>query len=96
MTGRWPHLKLELFMSPTCHKCAMTAAILRKLLAEKGLRYEETVVELDIANYPSALDRLSALGIIGTPVVIAGGKIIKGYDSTNETLMREFLAEAGL
>jgi len=89
-------LKLELFISSTCHKCAMTTAILKKLLAEKGLRYEEIVVELDVANYPSALDRLSTMGIMGTPVVIAGGKMIKGYEATNETLMREFFAEAGL
>jgi glutaredoxin len=89
-------LKLELFMSPTCHKCATTTAILRKLLAEKGLKYEEIIVELDVANNPSALDRLSTMGIIGTPVVIAGGKMIKGYEATNETLMREFFTEVGL
>ena len=89
-------MKLELFMSPTCHKCAMTAAILRKLLTERGLKYEEIVVELDVTNYPSALDRLSAMGIIGTPVLIAGEKLIKGHEAINETLLREFFAEAGL
>jgi glutaredoxin len=74
-------LKLELFMSPTCHKCAMTTAILRKLLAERGLKYEEIVVELDVTKYPSALDRLSIMGIIRTPVVIAGRKLIQGYEA---------------
>lgn len=52
-------MKLELFMSATCHKCAITSAMLRKFLTERGLKYEEIVVELDVANYPSALDRLS-------------------------------------
>ncbi|MGA2572844.1 MAG: hypothetical protein ABSF36_01395 [Candidatus Methanomethylicaceae archaeon] len=68
----------------------------QEVACRERLRYEEIVVELDVANYPSALDRLSTMGIMGTPVVIAGGKMIKGYEATNETLMREFFAEAGL
>lgn len=81
-------MKIELFMPLTCHKYGITAAILRKLLEEKGIEYEEIVVELDVANHPSALDRLSAMGIIGTPVVMVGKKLIKGYEATNESLLR--------
>jgi len=85
-----------LFKSPTCVRSPRTVEILREVLSEKSLRYEDVVVERDATKDDSTLEPLLAMDLMGTPVIRGGSKIVKDYETTNEVLVREFLKEVGL
>ncbi len=48
----------------------------KEYLSQKGLSF----VDRDVTNDPAALDELSKLGVMTTPVITVDGQVIVGFD----------------
>ncbi|RLE94515.1 MAG: hypothetical protein DRN04_02955 [Thermoprotei archaeon] len=82
-------LKIEFFKSKTCVVCPKVRELLKKILAEKGLRYEEVVIERDISEDPEALTDLLMLNALSVPVVKIKDTILYEQDAVKEDKLRE-------
>jgi len=85
-------VKIELFKSPTCVRCLGASALLRKVLAEKGVKYEDAVLERDIVKDSGAMADLLMLDLMSTPVIKYGERVLKDAETTDETRVRELLS----
>jgi len=86
-------LKIEFFKSKTCVNCPKVKALLKKILAEKGIRYEEVVIERDIKEDPDALTDLLMLDALSVPVVKIGDRVLYENDALKEEKLREAVDE---
>ena len=89
-------MKVELFKTPTCVKCPLTVELLKKILSEAGLRYEEVVVERDVTADSDAMAELLLLNALSTPVVRCGSEVLYEEDATSEEKLRELLRKGGI
>ncbi|RLE48460.1 MAG: hypothetical protein DRJ31_07220 [Candidatus Methanomethylicota archaeon] len=87
--------KVELFKTPTCVKCPITKKLLAKILSEKGLSYEDYVVERDVTQDSDAMAELLMLNALTTPVVRFGDIVLYEEDAVKEDKLREVLRAAG-
>ncbi len=62
-------LRVELFFAGGCSKCAEARDALREAAQSAGAHWSET----DIAKHP---DRAVDLGVLSTPAVAIGGKLV--------------------
>ena len=82
-------LKIEFFKSKTCVICPKVKKLLKKILAENGLRYEEIVIERDISEDPEALTDLLMLNALSVPVVKIKDIVLYEQDAVKEERLRE-------
>ena len=57
----------------------------KEFLSQNGITFEER----DVSKDPAALDELSSLGLMTTPVTVIDGQNVVGFD---EKRLRELLA----
>lgn len=67
-------IKVEVFSSPGCGKCAHAKDVLRKLSDELG---SNAVTWRDV-NILEELDYAVALGVLSTPAIAIDGKLVFG------------------
>lgn len=74
-----PQTDVTLYVMPQCGYCEKT----RQLLTERGV----TWTERDIASSTEAKREFTAKGGVGTPLIVIGDEVIRGYDASRIDLM---------
>lgn len=69
-----PQSDVTLYVMPQCGYCEKT----RQLLTERGV----TWTERDIASSTEANREFTAKGGVGTPLIVIGDEVIRGYDAS--------------
>ena len=81
-------IKLEVFSSPGCSKCAHAKALLRKVAMEFG----SNVVEWREVNILKELDYSIKLGVLSTPAIAVNGELVfSGLPSQGK--LRDFIRD---
>ena len=65
--------KVQIYSTPTCHFCILA----KDFLNEKGVKYEEFNVAIDLEKRKEMLEKSGQMGV---PVIDIGGEIIVGFD----------------
>jgi glutaredoxin len=68
------NIKIEVFSSPGCGKCAHAKDVLRKLAQELG----EDAISWREVNILEELDYAVALGVLSTPAIAIDGELVFG------------------
>ena len=74
--------KVTIYSTPTCHYCH----IAKDFFDEKGVKYEDFNVALDIKKRKEMMDKSGQMGV---PVIVIGDDIIVGF---NEKKITELLS----
>lgn len=69
-----PSAEVTLYVMPQCGYCEKT----RQLLTGRGVTWEER----DIASSTDAKREFIAKGGVGTPLIVIGEEVIRGYDAS--------------
>lgn len=81
--------KLVLYKSETCTRCPIAKFILQRVLTARGLEYSDCVVEKETDKDGEAMAELLMLDTVNTPVLVAGGIILREEEALNEKRVRE-------
>ncbi len=65
-------IKVEVFSSPGCSKCAHAKAVLQRLVGEIG----ENAIQWREVNILEELDYAVGLGVLSTPAVAIDGELV--------------------
>ena len=65
--------KVKIYSTPTCHYCI----IAKDFFKEKGIKYEEFNVAVDLEKRQEMVDKSGQMGV---PVIDIEGDIIVGFD----------------
>jgi glutaredoxin 3 len=69
---------IKIYSTPTCHYCN----IAKDFFKEKGLKYEEYNVGIDLEKRKEMVDKSSQMGV---PVIDIDGDIVIGFDENQIT-----------
>jgi glutaredoxin len=79
--------KIQLFTSPTCVRCPAVKDSLKKLVEQRGLKFEDVVLVRDIKKDPEAMTDMMMLNSYSTPTVKIGESVLVG-DITEDQLKK--------
>ncbi len=83
-------MKIKLFTHKGCAKCRSLKKLLQSILPELGLRYETTIMELDVED-PNTLADLMMLDVEFIPTMNIGDAVLTGERIMNEGVLRDFI-----
>ena len=69
---------VKIYSTPTCHYCN----IAKDFFKEKGVKYEEYNVAVDLDKRREMVDKSGQMGV---PVIDIGGDIVVGFDEEQIT-----------
>jgi len=87
-------VKIIVYVSSDCRRCPATKRMLKELLSERKLSYEEVVVERNISLDRDAKADLMMLNILSTPAVQSEDIVLLPDEATNRNKLRELIERA--
>jgi len=87
-------MKIIVYVSSGCTRCPATKRMLRELLSERKLSYEEVVVERNISLDRDAKADLMMLNILSTPAVQSQDIVLLPDEATDRNKLRALIERA--
>lgn len=87
-------MKITVYTSSGCKRCPATMRMLRELLSERNVSYEEVVVERNISLDRDAKADLMMLNILSTPAVQIEDAVLLPDEATDRDKLRELVERA--
>jgi len=91
---RWEKMKIIVYVSSGCGRCPATIRMLRELLSERKVSYEDVVVERNISVDRDAKADLMMLNILSTPTVQSKDLVLLPDEATDRKKLRELIERA--
>lgn len=88
--------RITLYRTTHCPRCVKAARNLKAILAEKGLHYEEVVIEKFIDRDEAAIEELRGYGYESAPTIRIGTRVLVEDEPTYSEAIRQLLFEAGI
>lgn len=86
-------VEIEFFTKKDCPRCPLAKNVLKKVLKERGLKFEEVVKERDVEKDADAFVELLMLGSASTPTLKVGSTVLVGNDAIDEEKIKGALGE---